>query len=56
MKKQLYPLDSSNFPPLHWRNPANGLTVMQAFACISYFYNAQKRLDTVYRQGDMVDG
>ena len=22
MKKQLYPSDSSNFLPLHWRNPA----------------------------------
>ena len=41
MKKQLYPSDSFNFLPLHWRNPAKGLTVMQAFTCISYVYNAQ---------------
>ena len=26
-KKQLYPSDSSNFPPLHWKNPAKGLPV-----------------------------
>ena len=36
MKKKLYPSDSSNFPPLHWRNPAKSLTVTQAFTYISY--------------------
>ena len=50
MKRQLYPSDSFNFPPLHWRNPAKGFTVPQAFTRIPYVYNAQKR------QGDMVDG
>ena len=39
MKKQLYPSNSSNFRPLHWRNPAKSLTVTQAFTCISYVYN-----------------
>ena len=34
MKKQFYPSDSSNFPSLHWRNPAKGLTVTQAFTYI----------------------
>ena len=44
LKKQLSnPLDSSNLPPLHWRNPAKGLTVTQAFICISYIYSAQNR-------------
>ena len=56
MKNQLYPSDSSNFPPLHWRNPAKGLTVTQAFTYTSYVYNAQKRRYSVLRQGDMIDG
>ena len=47
MKKQLYPSDYSKFPPLHWRNPAKGLTVTPAFTCLSYVYNAQKRRYTV---------
>ena len=47
LKKQLYPSDYFNFPPLHWRNPAKGLTVKQAFICISYVYNAQKHRYTV---------
>ena len=55
MIKQLYPSDSSNFPPLHWRNPAEDLTVTQAFTYISYVYNARKRSYTVYRQGNVVD-
>ena len=42
MKKQLYLSDTFKFPPLHWRCPAKGLTVVQAFTCISYVYNAQK--------------
>ena len=46
MKKQLYLSDSPNFPPLHWRNPAK-VTVTQAFTCISYVYNAQKRRYTI---------
>ena len=50
MKKQLYPSDSSNFPPLHWRNPANGLTVTQAVTFISYVYT------TLHRLTSMVDG
>ena len=33
MKKQLYPSDSSNFPSLHWKNPAKGL---QAFTWIMF--------------------
>ena len=41
---------------MHWRNPAKCLTVTQAFTCISYVYNAQKRRYTVLSQGDMVDG
>ena len=56
MKKQLYPSDSSNFPPLHRRNPATGLTVTQAFTCISYVNNAQERRYIVQHQGDMVYG
>ena len=56
MKKQLYPSNTSNFPPLHWRNSAKSLTVMHAFTYISYVYYMQKRCYTVYRQGDMVDG
>ena len=56
MKKQLYPSDSSNFAPLHWRNPAKGLTVTQTFTCISYVYNMLKWPYTVWRQGDVVDG
>ena len=47
MKKQLYPSESSNFPPLHWRNPAKGLAVTQAFTLISNIYNAQQRCYTV---------
>ena len=47
MKKQLYLSDSSNFLPLQGRNPAKGLTVTQAFTCISYVYNAQKRRYTL---------
>ena len=47
MKKQLYLSDSSNFLPLRGRNPAKGLTVMQAFTCIFYVYNAQKRRYTL---------
>ena len=43
MKNQLYPSDSSNFPPLHWRNAAKGLTVTQAFTYTAYVYNAQKQ-------------
>ena len=35
MKKQLYNSESSNFPPLHLRNPAKAFTAMQAFTCIS---------------------
>ena len=38
MKRQLQSSDSSNFPPLHWRNPAKGLTVTQVFTCICYVY------------------
>ena len=56
MKKHLYPFDSSNSPPLHWRSLAKGLTVMQTLTCIPYVYNAQKRRYTVSRQGVMVDG
>ena len=41
MKKHLYLLVSSNLPPLHWRNPAKGLTVTQVFTCISYVSNVQ---------------
>ena len=47
VKKQLYSSGSSNCPPLNWRNPAKALTVTQAFICISYVYNAQKRRYTV---------
>ena len=42
-KKQLYPWDSSNFPPLQWRIPQIFLTVTQTMTCISYIYCAQKR-------------
>ena len=31
LKKQLYRSDSSNIPPLNWRNPVKDLTVTQAF-------------------------
>ena len=51
MKKQLYPSNSCNFLPLHWRNPAKCLTVTQAYTGIVYVYNVQKRLYTVFRQG-----
>ena len=56
LKKQLYRSDSSNIPPLNWRNPVKDLTVMQAFTCFSNVYNVQKRRYTVYHQGDLVDG
>ena len=36
IKKKLDPSDSSNFPPLHCRNPAKILTVTQAFTYMSY--------------------
>ena len=41
MKKRLYPSDSFNCPPLHWRNPAEVLTVTQAFTWNFDVYNAQ---------------
>ena len=36
MKKWLYPLDSSNFLPLHKEIPPTVLTVTLLFKCISY--------------------
>ena len=47
MKKDFNPSDYSNFPPLHWRNPAKCLTETQAFTDISYVYNVQNRRYTV---------
>ena len=47
MKKQLYPSDSYNFPPLQWKNPAKGLTVTQASTCISYVFHVSMRKNDV---------
>ena len=43
VKKQLYPSDSYNFPPLHWKNPAKGLTVTQASIFISHVFHVSMR-------------
>ena len=46
-KKQSEPSDPSSFPPLHKEIPPKKLTVIQAFTCISYVFNAKKRRYTV---------
>ena len=38
MKKQLYPSDSSKFPPMHWITLQIFVTVTQTFTGISYVY------------------
>ena len=47
MKKQMYPSDSSHFPPLNWGIPKIFLTVTQTFTCNFYVYYAQNRSYTV---------
>ena len=42
-KKHLFPSDSSNFPPLHWRIPQIFSTVTHTFTCFAYVY-----LRTIY--------